>query len=167
MTCGLCGYEFCWACGASASAADNHFGFMRGCGVKMMDETVKPGDKRAHQPCKFVCLAICRVIIFIILWPFILVLFPPFYVAASLAREGNKAYGCCGGLIFGIIGFFIGIFLLICWIPIWILYTLFLIVFALFSLIRCVFCYRCHCTDQQAASRAADENRRRAEAQLA
>jgi len=44
MTCGFCKYEFCWACGGSASAADDHFGFNKGCGVNMMDDKVKPGD---------------------------------------------------------------------------------------------------------------------------
>ena len=43
MTCALCKYEFCWACGESASSADRHFGAMRGCGVRMMDDTVKAG----------------------------------------------------------------------------------------------------------------------------
>ena len=46
MTCGLCEYEFCWACGASASSADHHLGCMRGCSVKMMDDQIKPGDGR-------------------------------------------------------------------------------------------------------------------------
>ena len=43
MTCALCKYEFCWACGESASSADRHFSAMRGCGVRMMDDTVKAG----------------------------------------------------------------------------------------------------------------------------
>lgn len=43
MTCYLCGYEFCWACGGSASPGENHFSG-NGCGVKQMDESVKPGD---------------------------------------------------------------------------------------------------------------------------
>ena len=46
MTCGFCRYEFCWACGASATHADNHFGPMRGCGVRMMDETVKANSRK-------------------------------------------------------------------------------------------------------------------------
>ena len=37
MTCGFCEYEFCWACGQSASAADRHYEAFRGCGVGMMD----------------------------------------------------------------------------------------------------------------------------------
>ena len=44
MTCGFCGYEFCWVCGASATAEDNHFGVLRGCGVDIMDDTKRPGD---------------------------------------------------------------------------------------------------------------------------
>ena len=43
MTCAFCKYEFCWACGASATNAENHFGLDRGCGVNKMNEDVKPG----------------------------------------------------------------------------------------------------------------------------
>ena len=43
MTCYVCKYEFCWACGASATNADNHFSGFNGCGVRMMDDTVKAG----------------------------------------------------------------------------------------------------------------------------
>ena len=43
MTCYFCNFEFCWACGGSASSSEGHFSG-KGCGVKMMDETVKPGD---------------------------------------------------------------------------------------------------------------------------
>ena len=32
MTCAICGYEFCWACGESASAEDRHFAG-NGCGA--------------------------------------------------------------------------------------------------------------------------------------
>ena len=46
MTCAFCGYEFCWACGESATMADNHFAG-NGCGVEMMDEAVKPGKYRS------------------------------------------------------------------------------------------------------------------------
>ena len=43
MTCYVCKYEFCWACGASAASGDNHFEGFNGCGVRMMDDTVKAG----------------------------------------------------------------------------------------------------------------------------
>ena len=43
MTCAFCKYEFCWACGGSATNEEDHFRG-RGCGVGMMDEKVKPGD---------------------------------------------------------------------------------------------------------------------------
>ena len=42
MTCYFCKYEFCWACGESASSGDNHW--TNGCGVGMMDSSVRPGD---------------------------------------------------------------------------------------------------------------------------
>ena len=49
MTCALCGYEFCWACGESASAADNHFSGFGGCGVRMMDGTAKANSRKPTQ----------------------------------------------------------------------------------------------------------------------
>ena len=52
MTCLFCSYEFCWACGGSATRADRHFEFGRGCGVKQMDDTVKPGDHMAELELK-------------------------------------------------------------------------------------------------------------------
>ena len=80
MTCQFCGYEFCWGCGASASSADNHFGFMRGCGVKMMDEKVKPGDglnKRKRNACCEALKIIGKIILCILSWPFMCVLYMP------------------------------------------------------------------------------------------
>ena len=44
MTCLFCNYQFCWSCGASATSEERHFSAGKGCGVKMMDENVKPGD---------------------------------------------------------------------------------------------------------------------------
>lgn len=44
MTCALCSYEFCWACGSSAASLDNHFSTGKGCGVKMMQERVIAGQ---------------------------------------------------------------------------------------------------------------------------
>ena len=45
MTCGVCCYEFCWACGGSASSEDRHFDAFNGCGVRMFDEKVKAGER--------------------------------------------------------------------------------------------------------------------------
>ena len=50
MTCVLCKYEFCWACGGSAYYYDNHFTRPNGCGVLMFQENVRPGDgQRQNQ----------------------------------------------------------------------------------------------------------------------
>lgn len=59
MTCAFCKYEFCWACGASATTAERHFEPGRGCGVKMMDENVKPGDHLNLEPYKPPCGGHC------------------------------------------------------------------------------------------------------------
>ena len=51
MTCQVCKYEFCWACGASASNKEDHFNPYnpKNCGAKMMDETVKPNTKKSGE----------------------------------------------------------------------------------------------------------------------
>ena len=77
MTCGWCKYEFCWACGGSASAADNHFGLLQGCGVKMMDENVKPGDGFKRSKGCLIAILVGKVILCIILYPFFLVFYSP------------------------------------------------------------------------------------------
>ena len=85
MTCALCGYEFCWACGGSASAADGHFQG-RGCGVAQMDETVKAGNYEAVKleekatTCTYfkdICKALGIALLCIILFPFFLVFYVP------------------------------------------------------------------------------------------
>ena len=132
MTCALCGYEFCWACGESASHADNHFGGLRGCGVRMMDDTVKAGryatnidgdDDEAKSKCS--CLSRCRcrcncfgrncckkfwiIVACIIFSPLILVLALPCGFALSCKKE---CYPNLSGMIAGcIFGFLLGLIL--------------------------------------------------------
>ena len=43
MTCFSCKYEFCWGCGGGAGPGEKHF-TGNGCGVDMMDYSIKPGD---------------------------------------------------------------------------------------------------------------------------
>ena len=79
MTCALCGYEFCWACGGSAGSEDNHFSaFGGGCGIGMMTEGIKPGDGVEQNKCTKVLKIIGLVLLGIILYPFVLVLYMPF-----------------------------------------------------------------------------------------
>jgi len=62
MTCGFCNYEFCWACGRSATNADNHWSAFggNGCGIGMMQENVKPGDEGKRKGlCSIIVLSIC------------------------------------------------------------------------------------------------------------
>mmetsp|Transcript_30216 Transcript_30216/g.35403 ORF Transcript_30216/g.35403 Transcript_30216/m.35403 type:complete len:194 (+) Transcript_30216:1060-1641(+) len=167
MTCGLCGYEFCWACGASATSADNHFGFMRGCGVGMMDESVKPGDARARSPCKQICTIVFKVLCMIILYPFFLVFYMPFACAYGAGLAGHRVGGgCLGALIFGFFGFIIGLILNICFIPFILIVTFCFLLVMIFRCFRCICCRRCHCDDPEQARRAEEENRRNAEQEL-
>ena len=82
MTCGLCKYEFCWACGASATNAENHFGAFRGCGIGMMEENIKPGDhlkiKKWKKRTLRILKTIVKTILVIIFWPVIIVFFLPY-----------------------------------------------------------------------------------------
>ena len=129
MTCGFCYYEFCWACGASSTSADNHFGFMRGCGVGMMDESAKAGERVESGLCKRILKIIGLVLLCIILWPFALVLYMPIFCAVISAWGMKKECGWLGAIIFAPIGFVIGLILDICFIPIAILATIGIILY--------------------------------------
>ena len=111
MTCQFCSYEFCWACGASASADDRHFSFFNGCGVKMMDKNVKPNSisVKERKICKEICLNFLKVILTIIALPFILVLFPPCYLAFRFAKVGLKKSLGPGTVFLSTIGFLLGL----------------------------------------------------------
>ena len=87
MTCGFCKYEFCWARGESASSADNHFGLTRGCGVKMMDDTVKPRSMKMKERTKYDILkAIGKVIGYILAWPFFMVGWMPIMMVYGMKK---------------------------------------------------------------------------------
>ena len=136
MTCALCKYEFCWACGGSATKGDNHFGHLGGCGVKMMDENIKPGDhlkiKLNSKRKRYCWLVLC-----IVFFPIILV----FYLPCSLAKrafdrnrnEGRLALVCAVSCYFllGLLGD--------------LMYIPCLVVFAVLWLITCQFLMYCTC----------------------
>jgi len=164
MTCGFCNYEFCWACGASATPADNHFGLLRGCGVRMMDDTAKPGSKaKSSRTCQ-ILKYIGMVLLCIILYPFFLVLYMPLAMGYGAGISVYKDLGWCAAIIFVPIGFVFGLILDICFIPAVLIITLCFLVYQLFKCFRCIFCYRCNCDDVDAARNAEEQNRTRAEA---
>jgi len=90
MTCGVCKYEFCWACGASATAEDNHFGEFRGCGVKMMDESVRPGDRGKHLTGEIIFTFVLYAFLYITLYPVVLVLACPVLVGLKFVTEAER-----------------------------------------------------------------------------
>ena len=126
MTCGFCKYEFCWACGASSTSDDNHFGFMRGCGVGMMDESAKPGSKATSSRCCQIFDWFGWVLLMIILYPFFLVLFMPIAMAYAVTVIVQKDIGggCCVAAISAPIGFVIGLIIDIGFIPAILIVTL-------------------------------------------
>ena len=70
------------------------------------------------------------VLLYIILWPFWLVLVMPCmmaYACGRAAAEGNNL-SCLCFIIFGIVGFIIGLILNICFIPLAIIVTLILVI---------------------------------------
>ena len=140
MTCYLCGYEFCWACGGSASPAENHFGG-NGCGVKQMDESVKPGDGKPRpieeepQEVSAFCFAlkwIGKYLLFLVLFPLLVV----FYFPVKFGIEaGSKCYSTNGrNPLAAILGFLCGFifmfFLNACFSPFLVLVGLFWILAA-------------------------------------
>ena len=124
MTCGFCGYEFCWACGASASGADNHFGLMRGCGVKMMDENVKPGDGRKRSVGCEICILVVKCLLCPIWWPLMMVFYCPVAMAYGTAKAFSNECGCMGAFIGVIFGFMFGLILNVCFIPLFLIGSL-------------------------------------------
>ena len=89
MTCAFCNYEFCWACGASATKNDNHYVRKDGaswgsCGVKMMDEDAKPGKIEEIIERKIITWWLVLCIIF---FPITLV----FYFPCLLAKRAYDA----------------------------------------------------------------------------
>ena len=81
MTCGFCKYEFCWSCGASATNAERHFDSGRGCGVKKMDDRVKPGDHlkiTKTSKCKEQSWKIGKIVLVVIFFPIVLVFYMPY-----------------------------------------------------------------------------------------
>ena len=136
MTCAFCEYEFCWACGASATSADDHFGPFKGCGVAMMDANVKPGDRGRRCSILKVLAVICRILFLIIIYPFWLVFAMPIGIGVVLYRMGKQAdLACpCNFILFWFGFFFIGMPINICWIPIAVIFTLIVIVV---SIIKC------------------------------
>ena len=163
MTCGFCQYEFCWACGASASSADNHFGALRGCGVAMMDESVKPGD--GGRNCGAICCMIMKllltILLIIVLYPFVLVLYMPVTIALVLAStsQGN----CFAGCYLGIYGFVIGLILNICFIPLALIATVLFILMLPLIAIKWL-CDNCkNCCNVGRETEAERRNRERAE----
>ena len=133
MTCGFCQYEFCWACGGSASSGDNHFSG-EGCGVRMMDDTVKPGDHLKFRGfrgivtnvtnfIKGLLAALCIISCAVIIYPLWLVFFIPcscatgFYENHRRYNHNMRRYKICGFLN-GLMGFCFGLVLNICFIPV-------------------------------------------------
>ena len=88
MTCGFCKYQFCWACGGSASLDDNHFVIGNGCGVRMMDNKVKAMSKAPNQQSSIYDkhrVKIWMVILALVLLPLTLVIICPcFFVYMTL-----------------------------------------------------------------------------------
>ena len=105
MTCGFCGYEFCWACGGSASSADNHW--TNGCGITMMQENVKPGDhlklpqttramvthtlgQRATRILTGACHFLLGLLCMAIMYPLFLVFFCPIMGGVIATERANR-----------------------------------------------------------------------------
>ena len=118
MTCGFCKYEFCWSCGQSATSGENHWNG-NGCGVLMMDSSIRPGDHLRIAPkVQKVGEGICIAILGLLASPFVLLFFMPIAVAVLCYDSGHKAHnGAFVKLLKTICGFILGAILNICFIP--------------------------------------------------
>ena len=159
MTCGFCEYEFCWACGQSASNADNHYGLLRGCGVKMMDDKAKPGDGRKTSKCCEVTKFILRIVLCPIWWPLWVVLYCPIAVASGCAIGCHKQLGIIGAIVGAIVGLIFGLGFNVCWIPLALIFTV--VIGLLFVVAGCKWIGDgCKCTGH---TESEDVNRKKAE----
>lgn len=78
MTCGFCGYEFCWICGREATENSDHWSeySLSGCGVAMLDSkaNARDLDKYKRKKCgRFVFLLMC--------FPFFCVFYVPYFLS--------------------------------------------------------------------------------------
>lgn len=89
-----------------------------------------------------------KILLVILLYPFFLVLYMPIGCAYTFAKMGQKELGCCAAVIFAPVGFVIGLILNSCFIPAVLIGTVSLFFVLLFNFFRCIFCYRCRCTNE-------------------
>ena len=130
MTCAFCKYEFCWACGESATNAENHFGALRGCGVAMMDENVKPGDHlkiQAKSKCKRYAWYFLKIFLIIIFFPVILVFWLPYKMIGE-SIEKSRGRPCFLRFLNALGAFLCSLFINLFFIPCMIMYILMTIV---------------------------------------
>ena len=131
MTCWFCQYEFCWACGESATGGDGHWSGS-GCGVGMMDSNIRPGDHLKMDTCWFkvkkffrgLGIGLCFLLAFIIIYPFWLVFAIPFVIAVSINdKSRSNGDGILLKSIKTLLGFCLGLVLDICFIPAALIFT--------------------------------------------
>ena len=108
----------------------------------MMDANVKPGDRGRRCSCGFILAVICRLFCFILMYPFILVFFVPVTMGLTFYKMGKTARATClCNVILFFFGFiFFGLPFNICFIPMFLVFTLCLIVVWIFKC--CAFCCR-------------------------
>ena len=176
MTCLFCKYEFCWSCGASATNAEKHFEAGRGCGVKMMDENVKPGDHLRIQEeeekncCKAcwrgrACPRLCSALKFIPLFLFfpLIALFKFEYYMLSDICKSNEP--CPAKVVLTPILFIVGLFMTVVATILFYLYCILMLIRGILYVLCCC----CLCKNDQSPRNDADlaeENRARARATI-
>ena len=119
MTCAFCQYEFCWACGASATIKENHYESGRGCGVSLMEENVKPGSHlnvQTQSKCQRYGWKTLKIVLCIIFFPIVLVFYLP-YKMVSETLETSASENCEIRALKVIGVFFVALILNICFIP--------------------------------------------------
>ena len=168
MTCGVCGYEFCWACGESASRADGHFRPGRGCGAAQMDENIQANSRKVKHVFRC-CPNFCLVLLCILTLPLILLASGPYLLLTwGLPRIEERINrrtdnNCCQVTVLvlsGILLFLLGLVANIVTIPAVILGGIFVFIRGIYRCCRYIGCnFRCVCNEGERANRERAERR--------
>ena len=146
MTCYSCQYEFCWGCGGGAGPGENHFNG-NGCGVDMMDYSIKPGDGVYREDdgmgfvcckpgCKYAFKWIGIAFLAVIAFPIYLVFALPLAIADYFSASARDDERYVMAIFLGLLGFLLGLCLNSCFIPLAILAAIGFFFYAIFMALK-------------------------------
>ena len=131
MECDKCGYQYCFACGASATNEERHYDKYRGCGADSTDRLLKPAfyNQSAKNRLIYKCPKVLIVPILVLFLPVTLVMILP-YLFMKMCLAKHEKDNCCLKVWVCILATILG----------WILTPLFLLFYGLFYCQVVAFC---------------------------